>query len=107
MTARASAARPTNRVTFTLCPSDSCVELDGSPTEGYMMSSLGDLLKSPGAAIEAEDDFDAINALYMERGWGDGLPIVPPTAERLERMLAYCDRPWDQPVAKIAPRYGE
>jgi hypothetical protein len=22
-------------------------------------------------------------------------------------MLAYCDRPWDEPVAKVAPRYGE
>ncbi len=71
------------------------------------MSDLGDLLKAPGVAIEADEDFDAINALYMERGWGDGLPIVPPTAERVERMLAYCDRPLNESIAKIAPRYGE
>lgn len=71
------------------------------------MSDLGDFLETPGAALEADDDFDAINALYLERGWGDGLPIVPPTAERVERMLAYCDRPWDGPIAKIAPRYGD
>jgi hypothetical protein len=71
------------------------------------MSDLTDLLKAAGAAIEAEDDFDSINALYMERGWGDGLPIVPPTAERVEKMLAYCDRAYNQPIAKIAPRYGD
>jgi hypothetical protein len=71
------------------------------------MSDLSELLKAPGAAIEADEDFDAINALYFERGWGDGLPIVPPTAERVERMLAYCDRPWNEPIAKIAPRYGD
>jgi hypothetical protein len=71
------------------------------------MSDLSELLKGPGAAIEAEDDFDSINALYMERGWGDGLPIVPPTAERVEKMLAYCDRAYNQPIAKIAPRYGD
>jgi hypothetical protein len=71
------------------------------------MSHLADLLHRPGASVEASDDFEAINALYFERGWGDGLPIVPPTAERVARMLEYCDRPWDEPIARLAPRYGE
>ncbi|HYH42937.1 MAG TPA: hypothetical protein VD867_13235 [Burkholderiales bacterium] len=71
------------------------------------MSTLTAALGVPGASIEADDDFESINALYLERGWGDGLPIVPPTAARVEAMLAYCDRPWNEPVAKIAPRYGE
>ena len=71
------------------------------------MSNLADILKTSGAALESDDDFEAANALYLERGWGDGLPIVPPTAKRVEAMLAYCDRAWDAPIAKIAPRYGE
>ncbi|HEY0338098.1 MAG TPA: hypothetical protein VGC70_12225, partial [Burkholderiales bacterium] len=71
------------------------------------MSDLSDLLESPGAAIEMDEDFDAINALCLERGWGDGLPVIRPTAERVERMLARCDRPWNEPIARIAPRYGE
>lgn len=71
------------------------------------MSALSELLKSPGAAIEADDDFDVINALYLERGWGDGLPLVPPTVARVEQMLSFCDRPWNAPIAKVAPRYGE
>ena len=71
------------------------------------MSDLADLLKAKDATIDVDDDFDAINKLYMERGWGDGLPIIPPTAERVEKMLAYCDRPWHEPIAKIAPRFGE
>ncbi|HXF66709.1 MAG TPA: hypothetical protein VNK67_08445 [Burkholderiales bacterium] len=71
------------------------------------MSELGDLLKAPGASLEAEDDFEAVNELYRARGWGDGLPIVPPSAERVERMLAYCDRPWGEPVGRIPPRWGE
>jgi hypothetical protein len=71
------------------------------------MSNLADLLKAPSASIEADDDFDAINALYVDRGRSDGLPIVPPTVERVERVLAWCDRAWDEPIAKIAPRYGE
>jgi hypothetical protein len=68
---------------------------------------IADLIKSPGAAVEADDDFRAINRLYLERGWGDGLPIMPPTVGAVEEMLAYCDRPWNEPIAKIAPRYGE
>ena len=71
------------------------------------MSELADLLDARGASIDAEDDFEAINRLCMERGWGDGLPIVPPTPERVEKMLQYCDRPWNESIAKIAPRYGE
>ena len=72
-----------------------------------MDASLSELLKSPGASLECEDDFDAVNELVRGRGWSDGLPVVPPTASRVERMLAYCDRPWNEPAAKIAPRYGE
>lgn len=71
------------------------------------MSELAELLKSPGAAIESDDDFDAVNALVREKGWGDGLPVVPPTPARVEQMLAYCDRPWNEPIGKMAPRYGE
>lgn len=71
------------------------------------MTDLAELLRAPGASIEAEDDFDAVNELVRARGWGDGLPVVPPTERRVRDMLAYCDRPWHEPVAKIAPRYGE
>ena len=71
------------------------------------MTGLAALLEAKGASLEAEDDFDKVNELVRSRGWGDGLPVVPPTAERVERMLAYCDRPWDEPVAEVAPRYGE
>lgn len=71
------------------------------------MAGIAELLKEKGASLEAEDDFDAINESMRARGWSDGLPVIPPTAQRVERMLAYCDRPWDEPVAKMAPRYGE
>ena len=52
------------------------------------MSNLDDLLKNDGASIDADDDFEAINALYLERGWSDGLPVVPPTA-----AMARCTLP--------------
>ena len=70
------------------------------------MSALNDLMQAPGAGIETDGYFEKINALCMEKGWGDGLPLVPPTAQRVEQMLAYCDRPLDANIGLVAPRYG-
>ena len=36
----------------------------------------------------ASGSIDEINDAFAERGWSDGLPIVPPTRERVERFLA-------------------
>lgn len=58
------------------------------------------------ARIEAPDDLDAINKLYRERRWSDGLPIVPPTLERVDRMLRCTRRARDEVVARIAPGFG-
>jgi hypothetical protein len=58
------------------------------------------------ARFEAADDLDAINKLYRERRWGDGLPIVPPTPERVERMLRQTRRRPEEIVARVAPAFG-
>ena len=42
--------------------------------------------------LEVADDFEAVQSLYLERGWTDGLPVVPPTAERVQAMLATTPR---------------
>jgi hypothetical protein len=51
------------------------------------MSDLSQLLRTPDASLEAKDDFFAINELYLEKGWGDGLPLIPPTEARVAAML--------------------
>jgi len=38
------------------------------------------------AAMEASTNSDEIEEMF-ERGWTDGLPVVPPTADRVEKML--------------------
>jgi hypothetical protein len=42
--------------------------------------------------IEIEDDLWAANAFFEEKGWTDGLPIIPPTEERVARMLEAIQR---------------
>ena len=33
------------------------------------------------------DDYDSLLEDYFEKGWTDGLPVVPPTPEKVERFL--------------------
>ncbi|HWM77893.1 MAG TPA: hypothetical protein VNS56_09955 [Methylomirabilota bacterium] len=44
--------------------------------------------------------------IWFERGVTDGLPVVPPTRERVERMLAATGRPRETLVAEVPPNFG-
>jgi len=57
--------------------------------------------------LDLPDSFDAINDYFYEQGWTDGLPIVPPTAERVANMLAgMAWRHADDLIAVIPPAMG-
>lgn len=59
----------------------------------------GDVLKSRHIPLaDAEDEFEALFA----RGWTDGLPVIPPTPERVLRMLSGTTRDPHEVIA-IAP----
>lgn len=60
----------------------------------------------PAARIEISDDLDAFNRLCRERRWGDGLPVIPPTVERVERMLRGTQLAPDKSIATVAPGFG-
>jgi hypothetical protein len=59
------------------------------------------------ARHEVTGDLESIQALVRERRWGDGLPVIPPTVERVERMLAANGYSPETVVASVAPGYGE
>ncbi|MQG56180.1 MAG: hypothetical protein FI710_14495, partial [SAR202 cluster bacterium] len=56
--------------------------------------------------LEVDDDFEAVQELYLERGWTDGLPVVPPTAERVEAMLAATPLASQDIIGEIPPNWG-
>lgn len=68
-------------------------------------------LRKPGCAAKNTYDREALRALegaafdeleeMFERGWTDGLPVIPPTAERVRTMLGGHDP--DQPLGEMAP----
>ena len=44
---------------------------------------------------------DEINEYFTDMEWSDGLPIVPPTYEKVESFLKYTDISWDETVAVL------
>ncbi|GIW41245.1 MAG: hypothetical protein KatS3mg076_1822 [Candidatus Binatia bacterium] len=62
------------------------------------------VLESP--LHEVPDDPEEFLAFAEARGWGDGLPLVPPTAERVQAMLEYVPGTPDTVVGIVEPRRG-
>ena len=66
-------------------------------------SPAGDVSETGGDAIVARGTFDQINDLFYERQWSDGLPIVPPTQEKVAAFLACCDDDPDRIIGVLKP----
>ena len=59
--------------------------------------------------FEGEDQFDALdkyNAAFMDRDWGDGFPLIPPTPERVEAMLKGTTLGPDELICLLPPGTG-
>ncbi|HWI15815.1 MAG TPA: UGSC family (seleno)protein, partial [Burkholderiales bacterium] len=52
-------------------------------------------------------DYDHAQQLLLDAGLTDGLPVVPPTRDRVQRMLAGCGREPDAVVAVLPPLFGD
>ena len=50
---------------------------------------------------------DEVHHLFMENNWTDGLPIVPPTPERVAEFLKFTDHPADKVIAVLPPAHRE
>ena len=44
---------------------------------------------------------DEVNNYFADMQWTDGLPIVPPTFERVSEMMRFTDYRWDETVAVL------
>jgi hypothetical protein len=54
-----------------------------------------------------DDDVVGFTRWAQSQGWGDGLPLIPPTEGRVRDMLAASDRFPDEVVATLPPIDGE
>jgi hypothetical protein len=56
------------------------------------------------ATVDVPDDLDAFQDFAASEGWGDGLPVLPPTPGRVTRLLAGAAHRRESVVATLAPR---
>jgi hypothetical protein len=73
------------------------VRLDGEPRAKPGCEARGLHPEAAGGLDELED--------MLERGWSDGLPVVPPTPERVEAMLGARDP--GRSLGLVPPAHGE
>ena len=45
--------------------------------------------------------FDEVQAFFKEMKWTDGLPIVPPTFDKVSDFMRYTPRKWDETIAVL------
>jgi hypothetical protein len=58
-----------------------------------------EVVRGPGAE-------DRLQELFLRRGWGDGLPVVPPTVARVKAALAFTDRASTEVLGEVEPLKG-
>lgn len=57
--------------------------------------------------IVFEGTLETVNNFFEENLWTDGLPIIPPTIEKVERFLEFTDRPPDEVLGILPPEKRE
>lgn len=79
-----------------------CERASGEAPETSMRLPYGQRARH----IEVPADLDDLYRLFRERRWTDGFPVVPPTPERVERMLRHSGRAPTDVIATVAPAFG-
>jgi len=57
--------------------------------------------------VRGDDAHDRVNELFYRRGWTDGLPIVPPTTDRVAAMLRQGSLGANDSLGPLEPLLGE
>ena len=50
---------------------------------------------------------DEVNEFYNDMLWSDGMPIIPPTRDRVEEFMKYTDYRWNRTIAVLSPSYRQ
>lgn len=67
---------------------------------------MNDKIRLVSEQIDSEESIEGANQLFYERGWTDGLPIIPPTEERVRTMLSSVDRDPQEVITVLPPLNG-
>ena len=89
---------------------DDVVRLLTTQSNGYEIEkeALAGLASGP-ESFEGADQLDALakfNEAFLDNDWGDGFPLIPPTAESVDEMLTGTTLPRDEVVCLLPPGSG-
>ena len=60
--------------------------------------------KEPGLRdIIFSGTYEEVNEYFLEKEWSEGLPIVPPTLEKVDEFLKYTDRKPEEVLGIVKP----
>jgi len=65
---------------------------------------------NPLEVIEIENSLQGMreaNRLFYERGWTDGLPVIPPTQGEVSRMLEFVGKGGGEILGRMPPKWAE
>jgi len=103
-------------------PCECSIEEDAETGIRLVMDQVIDALRKPLTADEAspktkekekptriafKGSLEEVNRFYYKRGWGDGLPVIPPTEEKVKEMLTGTDLPPEHILGMVEPRLGK
>ena len=54
-----------------------------------------------------QEAVDRMNALFLKNAWSDGMPLTPPTEERVKWLLTGTDLHRDEVIGTVGPRMGQ
>jgi hypothetical protein len=74
---------------------------DATEAAGQLLRRVGE----PAGRIDLSDEEDAVEFCF--RHFGDALPVVPPTVQRVEAMLRACTLAPENVVGRVPPFYSE
>jgi hypothetical protein len=88
-------------------------ELARNVREVTLQQVIANLTEQPAIATEDAEpgqrdivfrgSFGEVNDFYYAQEWSDGLPIVPPTRERIDAFLAHTDEPPEKVLGILLP----
>ncbi len=84
-------------LTRPLAPDESAGPVKKEPEESKLVTITGE---------SYETAAEKFNQTYLDNLWGDGLPMVPPTGERVKWMLSGTNRSPDEVLGKVSPKLG-
>jgi hypothetical protein len=75
---------------------------------GWDPEAENDASRTPGKAhtFAFPRNIELLNEHFREKGWSLGLPVLPPTRERVAEMLKGCDREPHEVLGSVPPAMG-